>query len=98
MTRLEEGAKLDGFRIGACLHAGAMAQIYAVTYADGRVSPFAMVMKVPRMKAGDGSENIVGFEIEHQLLQVLHGPHVPHVPHFVAAGDMSRIPYLGWNI
>jgi nucleotide-binding universal stress UspA family protein len=91
MKRLEEGTELDGFRIGACLHAGAMAQIYAVSYADGRASPFPMVMKVPRMKAGDGSENIVGFEIEHQLLQVLHGPHVPR---FVAAGDMSRVPYL----
>lgn len=89
--RLEQGSELDGFRIGPCLHAGAMARIYEVRYADGRDSPFPMVMKVPLMRDGDGGENIVGFEIEHQLLQVLHGPHVPR---FVAAGDLDRIPYL----
>ena len=91
MSRLEEGSELDGFRIGPLLHAGAMARIYEVDYADGRVPPFPMVMKVPLMREGDGSENIVGFEIEHQLLQVLHGPHVPR---FVAAGDLDRVPYL----
>lgn len=91
MSRLEEGSELDGFRIGRLLHAGAMARIYEVDYADGRVPPFPMVMKVPLMREGDGSENIVGFEIEHQLLQVLHGPHVPR---FVAAGDLDRVPYL----
>ena len=91
VKRLEGGSELDGFRIGALLHAGAMARIYSVSYADGRLSPFPMVMKVPLMREGDGGENIVSFEIEHQLLQVLHGPHVPR---FVAAGDLSRIPYL----
>ncbi len=91
MHRLVEGAKLDGFLIGACLHAGSMAQIYAVSFADGHDAPFPMVMKVPRMTQGDGGETIVSFEVEHQMLQVLHGPHVPR---FVAAGDLSRIPYL----
>ncbi len=91
MKRLEQGSELDGFRIGACLHAGAMARIYEVSYADGRESPFPMVMKVPLMRDGDGSENIVGFEVEHRLLQVLHGPNVPR---FVAAGDLDRVPYL----
>jgi serine/threonine protein kinase len=73
------------------LHAGAMARIYQVSYADGRESVFPMVMKVPLMREGDGAENIVSFEIEHQLLQVLHGPYVPR---FVAAGDLDRVPYL----
>ncbi len=91
MSRLEEGSELDGFRVGRRIHAGAMARIYEVDYADGRESPFPMVMKVPLMREGDGSENIVSFEIEHQLLQVLHGPHVPR---FVAAGDLDRVPYL----
>jgi serine/threonine protein kinase len=50
-----------------------------------------MVMKVPRMTAGDGAENIVGFEVEHQILQVLQGRHVPR---FVAAGDLATLPYL----
>ena len=43
------------------------------------------------MTDGDGAENIVGYEVEHQLLQVLHGTHVPR---FVAAGDLARLPYL----
>jgi serine/threonine protein kinase len=68
-----------------------MAHIYAVTYADERSAPFDMVMKVPRMTAGDGAENIVGFEVEHQILQVLQGSHVPR---FVAAGDLVHLPYL----
>ena len=91
MKRLEAGTALDGFRIGACLHAGGMAHIYEVTYADERPAPFKMVMKVPRMTAGDGAENIVGFEVEHQILQVLQGTHVPR---FVAAGDLVTLPYL----
>jgi serine/threonine protein kinase len=91
MKRLEAGTELDGFRIGACWHAGGMAHIYQVTYADERPAPFDMVMKVPRMTAGDGAENIVGFEVEHQILQVLHGTHVPR---FVAAGDLVTLPYL----
>jgi nucleotide-binding universal stress UspA family protein len=50
-----------------------------------------MVMKVPRMTAGDGAENVVSFEIEHQIMPMLTGPHVPR---FVAAGDLERLPYL----
>ena len=91
MKRLEPGTELDGFCIGNCLHAGGMAHVYEVSYADQRPAPFPMVMKVPRMTAGDGAENIVGFEVEHQLLQVLHGRHVPR---FVAAGDLVTLPYL----
>ncbi len=91
MKRLEAGTVMDGFLIGSCLHAGGMAHIYEVTYADARPSAFPMVMKVPRMTAGDGAENIIGFEVEHQILQVLQGKHVPR---FVAAGDLSAIPYL----
>jgi serine/threonine protein kinase len=91
MKRLDAGTELDGFRIGACLHAGGMAHIYEVTYADDRHALFDMVMKVPRMTAGDGAENIVGFEVEHQILQVLQGTHVPR---FVAAGDLVNMPYL----
>jgi serine/threonine protein kinase len=91
MKRLEIGTELDGFRIGTCLHAGGMAHIYEVSYADERPAPFTMVMKVPRMTAGDGAENIVGFEVEHQILQVLQGMHVPR---FVAAGDLEHLPYL----
>ena len=34
---------------------------------------FPMAMKIPRMTAGDGAENIVSFEVEHQIMQVLPG-------------------------
>jgi serine/threonine protein kinase len=92
MKLLEPGAELDGFTIEACIHAGGMAHIYRVRYSQGEHDPgFALVMKVPRMTAGDGSENIVSFEVEHQMLQVLSGAHVPR---FVAAGDLDKVPYL----
>jgi len=90
--RLEQGCAIDGFVIGPRVHAGAMADLYAVQYEGGRPDPgFAMIMKVPRMGGGEGAENLVGFEVEHQMLQVLEGPHVPRL---VAAGDMGRLPYL----
>ena len=92
MKLLEPGTQLDGFTIEACIHSGGMAHIYQVRYSDQRPGPgFAMAMKVPRMTAGDGAENIVSFEVECQILQVLSGPHVPR---FVAAGDLERVPYL----
>ena len=92
MKLLEPGTEIDGFRVVDCIHAGGMAHIYAVEYAQADRSPgFAMAMKIPRMTAGDGAENIVSFEVELQILPVLSGPHVPR---FVAAGDLMRLPYL----
>lgn len=96
MKLLNPGHLIDGFEVEACLHAGGMAHIYKVVYApseDGkrRAAEFPMAMKIPRMTAGDGAENIVSFEIELQILAALKGPHVPR---FVAAGDLSRVPYL----
>ncbi len=92
MKLMQPGAELDGFTIDECLHAGGMAHIYRVHYSQGVRDPgFPMVMKVPRMTAGDGAENIVSFEVEHQILQVVSGPHVPR---FVAAGDLENVPYL----
>jgi eukaryotic-like serine/threonine-protein kinase len=91
MKMLEPGTHLDSFLVGDCLHSGGMAHIYAVTHVNGRTSTFPMVMKVPRMTTGDGAENIVSFEVEHQILQTLQGPFVPRL---VAAGDLAHIPYL----
>jgi serine/threonine protein kinase len=93
---LNPGHLIDGFEVEACLHAGGMAHIYKVVYApsdDGsrRAAEFPMAMKIPRMTAADGAENIVSFEIEQQILSELKGTHVPR---FVAAGDLSRLPYL----
>jgi eukaryotic-like serine/threonine-protein kinase len=92
MKLMQPGEKLDGFVIGECIHSGGMAHIYTVHFDQGRPDPgFPMIMKVPRMTAGDGAENIIGFEIEAQILSVLRGTHVPR---FVAAGDLTRLPYL----
>ncbi|WP_298213943.1 bifunctional serine/threonine-protein kinase/universal stress protein [Acidovorax sp.] len=92
MKLLTPGTEIDGFRVVDCIHAGGMAHIYAVEYAQaGRNPGFPMAMKIPRMTAGDGAENIVSFEVELQILPVLSGPHVPR---FVAAGDLMRLPYL----
>jgi len=46
---------------------------------------------VPRLSADAGAENLVGFEVEKQILSLIHGPHAPR---FVAAGDISILPYL----
>ena len=96
MKLLEPGTVIDGFEIRQCVHAGGMAHIYLVDYAADaqgtrRDSEFPMAMKIPRMTAGDGAENIISFEVEHLIMPTLTGPHVPR---FVAAGDLSRTPYL----
>lgn len=92
MKLLTAGTLMDGFLVGDCLHAGGMAHIYQASFADAsRRAPFPMVMKVPRMTQGDGAENIVGFEVERQILSVLTGPHVPRL---VATGDLEKLPYL----
>lgn len=92
MKLLEAGTVLDGFVVRDCIHSGGMAHIYRVEYTRGKPDPgFPMAMKVPRMTAGDGPENIVGFEVEQQILPTLSGPHVPR---YVAAGDLQRMPYL----
>ena len=96
MKLLNPGHLIDGFEVEACLHAGGMAHIYKVVYApsdDGtrRAAEFPLAMKIPRMTTSDGAENIVSFEVELQILADLKGPHVPR---FVAAGDLSRVPYL----
>jgi eukaryotic-like serine/threonine-protein kinase len=92
MKLLEPAQVLDGFVIDECIYSGGMAHIYTVHYDADRPDPgFPMVMKVPRMTPGDGGEDIIGFEVEAQILQVLSGSHVPR---FVAAGDLSHTPYL----
>lgn len=96
MKLLQPGTLVDGFTVLECIHSGGMAHIYHVEYAPGatqkaRTPGFPMAMKIPRMTAGDGAENIVSFEVELTILPLLSGPHVPR---FVAAGELHRLPYL----
>ena len=69
MKKLTPGTEIDGFIIDDCIHAGGMAHIYSVRYAQPKAaSPgFPMVMKIPRMTAGDGAENIVSFSGKSRL-------------------------------
>jgi nucleotide-binding universal stress UspA family protein len=85
---LEPGQRLDGFAIGACVHEGAMGRLFEATRPD---TGFPMLMKVPRMGAADSAELLLAFETEVMILPRLKGPHVPR---FVAAGDVTTVPYL----
>lgn len=87
-AELEPGTEVDGFRIEERLHAGGAAIVYAVS---GGAAPFPLVMKVPRLGHGEPAWNVISFETEARLLRVLHGPHLPRL---VAAGDVTRRPYL----
>jgi nucleotide-binding universal stress UspA family protein len=85
---LQAGNELDGFRLGDCIHSGAMGHIFRVT---GRDTGFPMIMKIPRVGPGESGEGLLGFETEAMILPALAGSHVPH---FVAAGDLRRTPYI----
>ena len=46
MKRMEPGTELDGFVVQSLVHAGGMAHLYRVGYANGRPDPgFPMVMR-----------------------------------------------------
>ena len=91
MKMLTPGTEIDGFIVHECVHAGGMAHICHVTFAQASRDPgFPLVMKIPRMATGDGAENIVSFEVELLIHPALSGPHVPR---FVAAGDLTRLPH-----
>lgn len=86
--RLARGAAVDGFTLGERVHAGGQGQIYSV---DRPGTPFPILMKVPRLNAGESAESLLSYRTEESILPLLSGPHVPR---FVAAGDLSRAPYL----
>ena len=90
MKLLEPGTEVDGFVVHECIHAGGMAHIYHAGYANTARNPgFPLAMKIPRMTAGDGAENIVSFEVELTILPTLTGHHAPR---FVAAGGPRACP------
>src|SRR5262249_24245362 len=87
---LRQAEVIDGFGLDAPLDAGGMAQFWAVSRADaaatgpadadaadGDLTPFPMVMKVPLLRHGEDPVTIVGFEVEQMILPRLSGPHVP---------------------
>ncbi len=87
-AKLSPGSVIDGFTLVERVHAGAMGELYRVTHPQHALP---MLMKVPRFSAGDPMENLLSFETEGLILPELTGPQVPR---FVAAGDLTRTPYL----
>ena len=88
---LAAGQLVDGFRVLTRLHAGGMAEIWAVERIDADDGGLPLVMKVPLVRGGEDPAAIVGFEVEQMILPALAGAHVPR---FVASGDFSSQPYL----
>jgi len=98
LEQLAPGAVVASFRLGALVHDGGAARLWAVSRihltrpARAVAEPaLPLLMKLPRNVAGADPVAIVGFETEQQILPLLRGPHVPA---FVAAGDFTRLPYL----
>ena len=84
-----EGSEIDGFRLGALLHTGSMASIHRLTGPDG---PLPLVMKIPRLGAGERAVNVIGFEVCRMVLGAL--AQSVHHPTLVAYGDVETTPYL----
>ncbi len=83
------GAEIDGFRLGQCVHVGSMASIYRL---EGRDGALPLVMKIPRLGAGERSANVVSFEQCRMVLGAL--AQSVHHPTLVAYGDVETTPYL----
>lgn len=90
-VEIRTGVTIDGFRLGTSVGEGGTALLYRVDVV-GRDEPgFPLLMKIPRVGAGQPAESILGFEMEAMILPMLAGRHVPR---FVAAGDLAKLPHL----
>jgi nucleotide-binding universal stress UspA family protein len=89
MAPPEPGSEIDGFRLGELIHVGTMAWVYRLTGTDG---PLPLIMKIPRLGAGERAVNVVSFEQCRLVLGAL--AQGPHYPTLVAYGDVETTPYL----
>jgi serine/threonine protein kinase len=87
-SAIVEGAQLDGFTMGECVHRGGMATLWTVTH-PGITVP--LLMKVPRVSEGEDPAAIVSFEMEQMILPRLAGPHVPGC---FGTGDFAKQAYV----
>ena len=85
---IAEGAQLDGFTVGECVHRGGMATLWTVTH-PGITVP--LLMKVPRVSEGEDPAAIVSFEMEQMILPRLAGPHLPGC---FGTGDFAKQAYV----
>src|SRR6516164_8894472 len=89
MNALESASEIDGFRLGEILHVGSMASIYRLVGAEG---PLPLIIKIPRLGAGERAVNVIAFEVCRVVLGALgHGRHHPAL---VAFGDVETTPYV----
>ena len=89
MLAHEPGTEIDGFRLGERVHVGSMAAIYRL---EGSRGPLPLVMKIPRLGAGERSANVVSYEQCRMVLGAL--AQSVHHPTLVAYGDVETTPYL----
>jgi len=90
---LGPGSEIDGFRLGELVHRGSMATIYRLADRDGALP---LIIKIPRLGAGERAVNVIAFEVCRMVLGAL--AQGPHYPTLVAYGDVETTPYLvmGW--
>lgn len=88
MQAVHEDAWLEGFLLGRRIHAGAMGEVYEASRED---CDFPILVKVPRLGDADAAEVLLAFETEAMIMPLLRGEHVPR---FVAAGDVTAVPYI----
>jgi len=86
---IEPGTEIDGFRLGEMIHLGTMASIYRLA---GEHGPLPLVMKIPRLGAGERTANVISFEVCRTVLGALRQS--PHHPTLVAFGELETTPYL----
>ena len=89
MVALGPGSEIDGFELGDLIHVGSMASIYRLAGPQG---PLPLVMKIPRLGAGERAVNVIGFEVCRMVLGAL--AQGSHHPTLVAHGDVETMPYL----
>jgi nucleotide-binding universal stress UspA family protein len=88
MAQVQAAGAVDGFLLVETIHSGGFGVVHRVRSPDLDVP---LVMKIPRLAAGDPASGLASHEAERSILAALSGPHVPRL---VAAGDLTARPYL----
>ena len=89
MNTFKPGCEIDGFRLGELMHTGSMASVYRLA---GPAGPLPLIMKIPRLGAGERAVNVISFEVCRMVLGAL--AQSCHYPTLVAYGDVETVPYL----
>jgi len=85
---IRPGVRVGRYTVGARLHEGGMANVYAVGAARARPP---LVLKTPKLGLDHPLSSLMAFENEMLVLARLRGPHVPRL---VASSDPRLRPYL----